>query len=646
MTDNARSNSPSRRPDIPNRRTRTTDLSSFITRALMLRALRSAGMQHMLFGAPGAVMVIPSSDEDAEEFAKCARRMLRGSPDQSLDLKLQVYNATGGTSMERAAVEGITAYPQVVVVARKASMSLRALAAGADATLWLPSPDADLVGTALRMVRSRSPGRLDLEMVATLPITLMASSFRGRSVEQGVARARRLSAARAQGRAPVGDGPSLDDLHGLGDAAAWGRALAADLAEYRAGRLPWTYVDRGVLVAGPTGTGKTTFARALAKSCGVPIHVHSIARWQSAGHLGDMLRAMRKAFEEARSSAPCILFLDEIDSVGNRDERSDQNRNYTRQVVNGLLECLDGAEEREGVVVVGATNLPHVIDPAVLRPGRLDRRIDIPLPDERARQGILRHHLRNDLAATDLAPFAERLEGRSGADIERAVRDTRRRARSERRAMAEADLAASLPPVERLSDAAFRRACVHEAGHWIVGHALEPESGIAPALARVARHVAEGRGGFTNFDRIPGADRTRASHLAEIAVCLAGAAAELEVLGDRGNGAGGREGSDLQMATAIAVGLECSHGLGSSLLYRAPADDRAVRALLLRDPALAGAVQETLASCLERARTIVRERRTEVVEAARILGLRGRLQRKAEDSNQGYDQSPKSEASG
>ena len=172
MTDKARSPSPSRRPYIPNRRTRVSDLSSFITRTLMLRALRSAGMQHMLFGAPGSVAVVPPRDEDAEEFAKCARRMIRRSPVQFPDLKLQVYNATGGTSMERIAAEGITVLPQVVVVARKGSMSLRALTAGADATLWLPSPDADLVGTALKMVHGRSPVRRDLEMIATLPISL------------------------------------------------------------------------------------------------------------------------------------------------------------------------------------------------------------------------------------------------------------------------------------------------------------------------------------------------------------------------------------------------------------------------------------------------------------------------------------------
>ncbi|MBC6716585.1 ATP-binding protein [Aurantimonas sp. DM33-3] len=136
-----------------------------------------------------------------------------------------------------------------------------------------------------------------------------------------------------------------------------------------------------------------------------------------------MLKAMRNAFAEAQAAAPSLLFVDEVDAVGDRMDADKRNANYQRQVINAFLECLDGAEARTGVIVVGATNHPDLIDPAVRRPGRLDRDLRIPLPDTASRVGILRHHLGNDLLGVDLEPVAVRLEGASGAAIERAVRD-------------------------------------------------------------------------------------------------------------------------------------------------------------------------------------------------------------------------------
>ena len=177
------------------------------------------------------------------------------------------------------------------------------------------------------------------------------------------------------------------------------------------------------------GPGKTIFAQALASTCIVPVHLHSLARWQAKGHLDDLLKAMRRAFEEAKADAPCILFIDELDSFGDRERLGGHNEQYSREVINGFLECLDGAEGREGVVVVGATNLPDKIDPAIRRPGRLDRHVVIPLPDLEARKGILRHHLGDALPGADLTEAAERLEGASGAVIEQVVRDARRIAR-------------------------------------------------------------------------------------------------------------------------------------------------------------------------------------------------------------------------
>ncbi|WP_292153721.1 AAA family ATPase, partial [Mesorhizobium sp.] len=203
------------------------------------------------------------------------------------------------------------------------------------------------------------------ELIATMPLSVIGATLRpGRSVAHAIKLMVQASAPRA---AKDISGPTLDDLHGVGEAGEWGRELATDLADWRAGKIGWTDVDRGILLSGPPGTGKTTFAGALARTCNVHLVLGSLGRWQAKGHLGDLLKAMRAAFDEARRNAPSIIFIDEIDAVGDREKFSDHNAQYCTEVVAALLECIDGAEGREGVVVVGACNHPHRLDAAIVR---------------------------------------------------------------------------------------------------------------------------------------------------------------------------------------------------------------------------------------------------------------------------------------
>jgi hypothetical protein len=206
----------------------------------------------------------------------------------------------------------------------------------------------------------------------------------------------------------------VETLSGYGAASEWALGLKQDLTLWQAGHLEWLQMSTRLLLAGPPGTGKTTFARALANTLQTKLLVTSVGTWLEPSHLGDVLARMAAAFAEAEANAPCILFVDEIDGIGKRGGRNREYDDYWNSVVNRALELVDGALKTQGVIIVGATNHPEAIDPALLRSGRLETRIDIPLPDVDALVGILRHHLADDvegLEATVEAGAAERGAG-------------------------------------------------------------------------------------------------------------------------------------------------------------------------------------------------------------------------------------------
>jgi transitional endoplasmic reticulum ATPase len=174
---------------------------------------------------------------------------------------------------------------------------------------------------------------------------------------------------------------------------------------------------KGILLYGPPGTGKTLLAKAVATESEANFvsikGPEVLSKW-----VGESERAIREIFRKARQAAPCVVFFDEIDSIApRRGQRFDSG--VTDRIVNQLLTEMDGLERLEGVVVIAATNRPDVLDPALLRPGRFDRLIYVPPPDERARLEILKVHTRRMPLAedVDLAEIAKRTEGYTGADL-------------------------------------------------------------------------------------------------------------------------------------------------------------------------------------------------------------------------------------
>ena len=326
------------------------------------------------------------------------------------------------------------------------------------------------------------------------------------------------------------------------------------------GRIP-----KGVLLVGPPGTGKTLLARAIAGEANVPFFSISGSDFVEM-FVGVGASRVRDLFEQGKKNAPCIIFIDEIDAVGrHRGAGLGGGHDEREQTLNALLVEMDGFESNEGVILIAATNRPDVLDPALLRPGRFDRRVVVPRPDVRGREEILRVHTRKVPLAedVDLSVIARGTPGFSGADMANLVNEAALwAARQNRKFVTMADFEMSKDKVlmgaERksmiLSDEEKKNTAYHEAGHALVA-AMTPGADPLHKVTIIPRGMALGV-----TMQLPIDDKhtyTKEFLEAQLAVLMGGRVAEELFLNHITTGAG----NDIERATEIARQMVCEWGM-------------------------------------------------------------------------------------
>ncbi|MFH1571416.1 MAG: ATP-dependent zinc metalloprotease FtsH [Gemmatimonadota bacterium] len=432
-----------------------------------------------------------------------------------------------------------------------------------------------------------------------------------------------------------GTGITFDDVAGIEEAKEELEEVVEFLRtperfQALGGRIP-----RGVLLIGPPGTGKTLLAKAVAGQAGVPFFSISGSDFVEM-FVGVGAARVRDLFDQAKKHAPAIIFIDELDALGKaRGVGSFGGHDEREQTLNQLLTELDGFDTNAGVILMGATNRPEILDPALLRPGRFDRTVTVDRPDVKGREAILRIHARQAKLGpdVDLRRLAVRTPGFAGADLANVINEAALLAA--RRGLDSVTMAELAEAVERavaglerrsrvLSEKERRIVAYHEAGHAIVGQLVD-EANPVQKISVIPRGV--GALGYTM--NMPTEDRylmTRQELLDTTCSLLGGRAAEELVFGEISTGAA----NDLQRATRIAESMVKEYGMSESLGLVAHRDER-TQAQYLGMPAGERSYSEDTArridqeiariigACYERARQVLAEHRQVLEEVVAVL---------------------------
>jgi cell division protease FtsH len=417
-------------------------------------------------------------------------------------------------------------------------------------------------------IRDVSSGSWPLQLLGTwAPLILLAALwfFMIRQMQTGGNKALSFGKSRARLLSMQQKKVTFKDVAGVDEAKEELKEIIEFLREAQKFQKLGGRIPKGVLLVGPPGTGKTLLARAVAGEANVPFFSISGSDFVEM-FVGVGASRVRDLFEQGKKNAPCIIFIDEIDAVGrHRGAGLGGGHDEREQTLNQLLVEMDGFESNEGVILMAATNRPDVLDPALLRPGRFDRRVVVNRPDVRGREEILRVHTRKIPLSddVDLSVLARGTPGFSGADLANMVNEAALgAARQNRKAVLMYDFEIAkdkvLMGVERksllLSEEEKKVTAYHEAGHALVAAKL-PNSDPLHKVTIIPRGMALGV-----TMQLPIDDKhnyTKEYLETEIAIMMGGRIAEEMFLNQMSTGAG----NDIERATELARKMVCEFGM-------------------------------------------------------------------------------------
>ena len=426
----------------------------------------------------------------------------------------------------------------------------------------------DLLGKDVRVtIKDESNGSWVTWLANGLPLLLLVGLwiFFMRQMQSGGNKALSFGKSRARLLSTQHKKVTFKDVAGVEEAKEELQEIIEFLREPQKFQKLGGRIPKGVLLVGSPGTGKTLLARAIAGEANVPFFSISGSDFVEM-FVGVGASRVRDLFEQGKKNAPCIIFIDEIDAVGrHRGAGLGGGHDEREQTLNQLLVEMDGFESNEGVILIAATNRPDVLDPALLRPGRFDRRVVVPLPDVKGREAILKVHTKKVPLAEDveLPVLARGTPGFSGADLANLVNESALlAARQNRKQVSMRDLDTAkdkvlMGPERRsliLSDEEKRNTAFHEAGHALVASLL-PNADPLHKVTIIPRGMALGV-----TMQLPLDDKhtyTRDYLEAQLAIMMGGRVAEELFLNHITTGAG----NDIEQATGVARRMVCEFGM-------------------------------------------------------------------------------------